>query len=95
VELLVGDSRAVLGWLRELGLRLRLMYDRQSYAVDGRHVFWGGLHAVPLVEPGRNMAGAPAEHRTSRSMRYSRRSGTFGGRERARRRALARARVPR
>jgi tricarballylate dehydrogenase len=44
VELLVGDSRATLGWLAGQGVPLRLMYDRQSYEVDGRHVFWGGLH---------------------------------------------------
>jgi tricarballylate dehydrogenase len=54
VELLVGDSRATLGWLAELGIRLRLMYDRQSYEVDGRHVFWGGLH-VGTVDGGRGL----------------------------------------
>lgn len=43
LEILVGDSRDALGWLRELGVRLRLMYDRQSYTVNDRHVFWGGL----------------------------------------------------
>ncbi|MDR7277801.1 FAD-dependent tricarballylate dehydrogenase TcuA [Catenuloplanes atrovinosus] len=39
-----GESRSALGWLRTLGLRFRLMYERQSYQdADGRHVFWGGL----------------------------------------------------
>jgi tricarballylate dehydrogenase len=56
VELLVGDSRATLGWLAELGIRLRLMYDRQSYEVEGRHVFWGGLH-VGTVDGGRGLIG--------------------------------------
>lgn len=54
VELLVGDSRSTLGWLAELGIRLRLMYDRQSYEVEGRHVFWGGLH-VGTVDGGRGL----------------------------------------
>jgi tricarballylate dehydrogenase len=61
VDLLVGDSRGTLGWLSEKGLRLRLMYDRQSYAVDGRHVFWGGLH-VGTVDGG---AGLIADHRAA------------------------------
>ena len=30
------------------------MYDRQSYEVDGRHVFWGGLH-VGTVDGGRGL----------------------------------------
>ena len=29
--------------MHERGLRFRLMYERQSYEVDGRHRFWGGL----------------------------------------------------
>ncbi len=41
---LVGESRAALGWLHGLGLRFRLMYERQAYPdADGRQVFWGGL----------------------------------------------------
>lgn len=32
-------------WLHGLGLRYRLMYERQSYErADGTFVFWGGLH---------------------------------------------------
>jgi tricarballylate dehydrogenase len=54
IELLVADSRETLGWLAEQGIALRLMYDRQSYAVDGRHVFWGGLH-VGTVDGGRGL----------------------------------------
>ena len=53
-ELLIGDSRQTLGWLADQGVPLRLMYDRQSYAVDGRHVFWGGLH-VGTVDGGRGL----------------------------------------
>ncbi|HYM57382.1 MAG TPA: FAD-dependent tricarballylate dehydrogenase TcuA, partial [Solirubrobacteraceae bacterium] len=54
VDLLVDDSRATLGWLAGKGLALRLMYDRQSYSRDGRHVFWGGLH-VGTVDGGRGL----------------------------------------
>ncbi len=54
VELLVGDSRATLGWLAGQAVPLRLMYDRQSYEVEGRHVFWGGLH-VGSVDGGRGL----------------------------------------
>ncbi|MGO4421601.1 FAD-dependent oxidoreductase, partial [Streptomyces sp. MCAF7] len=42
-RILVGESRATMDWLRDLGLRFELMYHRQAYEVDGRHRFWGGL----------------------------------------------------
>jgi tricarballylate dehydrogenase len=43
-EVLVSDSQDTLRWLHGLGLRFRLMYERQSYRDGtGRHVFWGGL----------------------------------------------------
>jgi tricarballylate dehydrogenase len=54
VDLLVLDSRQTLGWLTDQGIPLRLMYDRQSYEIDGRHVFWGGLH-VGTVDGGRGL----------------------------------------
>ena len=42
---LVGDSQDALRWLHSLGLRFRLMYERQAYRdeASGRFVFWGGL----------------------------------------------------
>ncbi|GAB3484862.1 FAD-dependent tricarballylate dehydrogenase TcuA [Nocardiopsis coralliicola] len=41
---LADDGAAVLRWLRGLGLRFRLMYERQAYRdTGGRHVFFGGL----------------------------------------------------
>jgi tricarballylate dehydrogenase len=42
---LVGDSQETLRWLHRLGLRFRLMYERQAYLdeASGRFVFWGGL----------------------------------------------------
>jgi tricarballylate dehydrogenase len=40
---MVEEAAATIRWLHEKGLRFRLMYDRQSYEVDGRRRFWGGL----------------------------------------------------
>ena len=44
-EVLVAESRSTLRWLAGLGLRYRLMYERQAYErPDGSYLFWGGLH---------------------------------------------------
>ncbi|MDQ0381077.1 FAD-dependent tricarballylate dehydrogenase TcuA [Amycolatopsis thermophila] len=53
-EILVGESRATMSWLHELGLRFELMFHRQAYEVDGRFRFWGGL-AVGTVGGGKGM----------------------------------------
>jgi tricarballylate dehydrogenase len=39
------DGQDVLRWLHGLGLRFRLMYERQAYLDEstGRYTFWGGL----------------------------------------------------
>lgn len=42
---LVTESRPTLSWLQSLGVRYRLMYERQAYErPDGSFLFWGGLH---------------------------------------------------
>lgn len=42
---LVSQSGEALRWLHSLGLRYRLMYERQAYErPDGSFQFWGGLH---------------------------------------------------
>lgn len=42
---LVEESGPTLRWLKRLGLRYRLMYERQAYErPDGSFLFWGGLH---------------------------------------------------
>lgn len=42
---LVAESHATLRWLSGLGLKYRLMYERQAYErPDGSYLFWGGLH---------------------------------------------------
>ena len=58
-RILVEDSRDVVGWLREHGLRFRLMYERQAHEADGVHTFWGGL-ALGSVDGGE---GLMADHR--------------------------------
>jgi tricarballylate dehydrogenase len=42
-RLMVEEAAETTRWLHEKGLRFRLMYDRQSYEVDGKRRFWGGL----------------------------------------------------
>ena len=41
-------------WLAEVGIRWRLMYERQAYERDGRYVFWGGL-ALGTVDGGKGL----------------------------------------
>ncbi|GAA2199864.1 FAD-dependent tricarballylate dehydrogenase TcuA [Sinomonas flava] len=44
-EVLATESADGLRWLHSLGLRYRLMYERQAYErPDGTYLFWGGLH---------------------------------------------------
>ena len=54
-RVLVDESRDVLAWLHDLGLRYRLMYERQAYRrEDGGYLFWGGLH-VGNVDGGKGL----------------------------------------
>lgn len=44
-EVLVQEAAPNLRWLQSLGLKYRLMYERQAYQrEDGSYLFWGGLH---------------------------------------------------
>ncbi|TDE07430.1 FAD-dependent tricarballylate dehydrogenase TcuA [Jiangella asiatica] len=44
-EVLVAESLDTVRWQHRLGLRFRLMYERQAYPLpDGGYRFWGGLH---------------------------------------------------
>ncbi|SJM59641.1 FAD-dependent tricarballylate dehydrogenase TcuA [Gulosibacter sp. 10] len=44
-EVLVDEAQDAVRWLHGLGLRYRLMYERQAYErPDGSYLFWGGLH---------------------------------------------------
>lgn len=53
-EVLVGDSAQVVGWLAGLGIRWRLMYERQAYVSGARWVFFGGL-ALGTVGGGKGL----------------------------------------
>ncbi len=41
--LLVDRSRETMGWLRSHGIRFLPMYGRQSFLVEGKHHFYGGV----------------------------------------------------
>jgi precorrin 3B synthase CobZ len=43
-NILVEDSLETMRWLKEMGVRFQLSFNRQAYQVDGRWKFWGGLH---------------------------------------------------
>jgi tricarballylate dehydrogenase len=44
-RVLVDEAAHGLRWLKSLGLRYRLMYERQAFErPDGSYLFWGGLH---------------------------------------------------
>src|SRR5919202_3653925 len=43
-ELLVGRSREALVWMRRQGVRFIPMFGRQSYLVEGKHHFYGGVN---------------------------------------------------
>lgn len=44
-EVLTAEAGDAVRWLSGLGLKYRLMYERQAYErPDGTYLFWGGLH---------------------------------------------------
>jgi tricarballylate dehydrogenase len=43
-QILTKQSRATMGWLRSHGIRFVPMFGRQSYVVDGKHHFYGGVN---------------------------------------------------
>jgi tricarballylate dehydrogenase len=44
-DVLVHEAQATVRWLHGLGLRYRLMYERQAYErPDGTYLFFGGVH---------------------------------------------------
>jgi tricarballylate dehydrogenase len=52
--ILIDDSEPVVEWLAGVGVRWRLMYERQAYERDGRYVFWGGV-ALGTVDGGKGL----------------------------------------
>ena len=57
-ELLITRSLETLVWLRKKGVKFQASFGRQSYKVDGKFKFWGGLAAE-------TWGGGPAWWRTS------------------------------
>lgn len=53
-EIMVNDAADTLEWLHEKGLEFKLLYERQSFEVDGKRRFWGGL-VVGTVDGGKGM----------------------------------------
>ena len=53
-EILIADSAPMVEWLHGLGIRWRLMYERQAYDRGGRQAFWGGL-ALGTVDGGKGL----------------------------------------
>ena len=64
---LVEDSADLPAWLADRGIRWRLMYERQSYQVDGRWVFSGGL-ALGTVAGGKGLVEQHTSHARSRGV---------------------------
>jgi tricarballylate dehydrogenase len=58
--IVIGDSEPAVEWLTEVGIRWRLMYERQAYERDGRWVFWGGL-ALGTVDGGKGLIAQHTE----------------------------------
>ena len=54
---LVRESREAVGWLKSIGVRFTLSFNRQAYVVDGRQKFWGGM----VRKPGSQRSGTMAE----------------------------------
>ncbi|KAF1991030.1 FAD/NAD(P)-binding domain-containing protein [Aulographum hederae CBS 113979] len=42
-KILIQDSNSTIKWLKSIGIRFQLSFNRQAYEVDGRLKFWGGL----------------------------------------------------
>ena len=43
-DILIGRSRETMVWMRSNGVRFIPMFGRQSYKVDGKHHFYGGVN---------------------------------------------------
>lgn len=53
-RIMVYEAADTVRWLHEKGLRFRLMHDRQSFEVNGKRRFWGGL-ALGTVGGGKGL----------------------------------------
>ncbi|MQA95737.1 MAG: FAD-dependent oxidoreductase [Streptosporangiales bacterium] len=71
VEIVVGKSTETAEWLHRVGIRWRLMYERQAYESGGKQVFWGGL-ALGTVDGGKGLIAdhTAAAERSGIRIRY-------------------------
>ena len=69
--ILVAEAAEAVRWLHEKGIRWRLMHERQSYKVDGKRRFWGGL-VLGTVGGGKGLVEqhTTAASRTGIEIRY-------------------------
>jgi len=74
-EVLVRDSKEIVGWLHGKGIRWLLMYPGQSFLVDGRHKFWGGFY-LGTVDGGKGLVAQhiAAAEREGVEIRYATRA---------------------
>ena len=42
-QVLISESFSTLEWMHQAGVRFLPLYGRQSFQIDGKHRFWGGL----------------------------------------------------
>lgn len=42
-QVLIRESLSTIKWLKSIGVRFQLSFNRQAYEIDGRLKFWGGL----------------------------------------------------
>ena len=72
-EVLATEAQATVRWLHRLGLRYRLLYERQAYErPDGTYLFFGGLH-IGNVDGGQGLIAdhARVADRLGVKVRYS------------------------
>ncbi len=62
-ERLITDSADLPAWMASIGIRWRLMYERQAYRDGDRWVFWGGL-ALGVVDGGKGLIAQHTEAAT-------------------------------
>jgi tricarballylate dehydrogenase len=71
MRLLVDESANTMRWLHGKGLRFTLLYGHQSFQVDGKIRFWGGL-ALKTVDGGKGLVEqhTSAAERSGVEIRY-------------------------
>ena len=85
-RVLVTEAQDAVRWLHSLGLRYRLMYERQAYErPDGSYLFWGGLtrRATSTAAKGSSPTTPAAAAKLGIEIRYGTRAGRAGGRGRS------------